>query len=363
MEPMKPSVMIGQIEDLPNLMRNQVAAFDQQIRNVLTPVEFLSLHRVYLVGDGDSYHGALAAEMAFEAIANINCEPISAMRFLEYVASYIPTNFPNDTLVAGISASGRTQRVVEALERAKETSKFIRTVSFTGNNDSNVSKAAERTVHLDIPNLGASPGIRTYAATLTGLYLLAIRIGEIQNQYHMDEANEMRAELTSLGDVIENNLPDMKKTAQEIAKAFVDAQHMLFIGSGPNYGTAIFSAAKVIEASGIFSMGQDLEEWAHVERFAYPDDLPTFVIAPPGKGYWRAVDMVKTAKSLGRRIVAVVHEDDKDIAPQADFVFRIKGDVREEFSPLVYHIPADYFSSYLADLQGKHLFQSDRGLM
>ena len=109
-------------------------------------------------------------------------------------------------------------------------------------------------------------------------------------------------------------------------------------------------------------MGQDLEEWAHVERFVYPDDLPTFVIAPPGKSYWRALDLVKTAKSLGRRIVAIVHEEDKEIASQADFVFRVKGDVREEFSPLAYHIPATYFASYLAELQGKHLFQSDRGL-
>jgi glutamine---fructose-6-phosphate transaminase (isomerizing) len=363
MEPMKPSVMITQVNDLPLMMRTQMQAFDRIIRNILSPLEFLSLHRIVVVGDGDSYHGALAAEMAFEAIGKIACEPLSAMRFLEYGAEYIPTRFPNDTLVIGISASGRTQRVVQALEKAHATSGFIRTVAFTGVDGSAVSKAAEKTVHLSIPDLGASPGIRTYSATLMGLILLAIRIGEIQNRFHMDAANAMRKELEAVADVVEASIPGMQKTAQEAARAFKDAPHMIFLGSGPSFGTAIFSAAKVIEATGIFSIGQDLEEWAHVERFAYPDDIPTFIIAPPGAGYWRAVDLAKSAKSLGRKIIAVVHKDDTEIAPLADFVFRVEGDVREEFSSLAYHIPADLFASSLAEIQGKFLFQSDRNLM
>jgi len=63
---------------------------------------------------------------------------------------------------------------------------------------------------------------------------------------------------------------------------------MVMVGSGPSYGTALFSAAKMIEAAGIFVLGQDVEEWWHVERFAYPIAMPVFVIAPPGRSYWRA---------------------------------------------------------------------------
>ena len=363
MDPMKPEVMLKQVADLPKMMRSQTAAFDHDIRNVLTPLEFQSLHRVYLVGDGDSYHGSLAAEMAFESIAKMNCEPLSAMRFLEYAADYVPTSFPNDTLMVGISASGRTQRVVQAIERARKASPNIRTVAFSGQAGSPVMEAAERSVQLKIEDLGMSPGIRTYAASLMGLYLLAIRIGELKNKYTMDEANAMRAEIASLADVVEASTPAFDKTAKELAELFKDSPSFIFAGSGPSFGTAVFSAAKVIEAAGIFSMGQDLEEWAHVERFCYPDEMPVFIIAPQGKGYWRAVELAKSAKSLGRKIIAIVNEKDQEIAPLADHVFPVAGDVREEFSPLVYHVPADLFASYLATKQGKFLFQSDRGLM
>lgn len=360
MEPMKPEVILKQVADLPNMMRTQTAVFDHDIRNVLTPLEYLSLHRVFLVGDGDSYHGSLAAEMAFENIAKITCEPLSAMRFLEYGADYIPTSFPNDTLMVGISASGRTQRVVQAIERARKTSPNVRTVAFSGQAESPVMLAAERSAQLKIEDLGGSPGVRTYSATLMGLYLLAIRIGELKDRYTQDEANAMRAELVALADVVEASTPAFDKVAKELAKAFKDAPSYLFTGSGPSFGTSIFSAAKVIEAAGIFSMGQDLEEWWHVERFCYPDNLPTFVIAPPGKGYWRAVEMAQTAKSMGRTVVAVVNEKDKELSALADYVFPVAGEVREEFSPLVYHVPADLFACYLAQEQGKFLFQSNR---
>ena len=36
----------------------------------------------------------------------------------------------------------------------------------------------------------------------------------------------------------------------------------------------IFPVPKVVEAAGIFSATQDLEEWAHVEGLAYPLDFP-----------------------------------------------------------------------------------------
>ena len=36
------------------------------------------------------------------------------------------------------------------------------------------------------------------------------------------------------------------------------------------------------------------------------------------------------------------------------------GEVREEFSPLLYHLFADYVASYVAERLGRSLFQSDR---
>jgi glutamine---fructose-6-phosphate transaminase (isomerizing) len=359
MDPMKPEVMINQVNDLPNLMKTETKKFDGIARTVLSNLEYTSLKRVYLTGDGDSFHASMAADLAFKNIAKIPCEPTSAMRFLEYVADFIPTSFPNDTLVVCISASGGTKRVAQSAERANKHSDNIVTLALTGNPEALVPQTTNRVFPLQLPDMGRSPGIRTYQASLLGLYLLAIRIGEIRNRYHQTEANQMRIELTQLAEVVEVTTQAIENKVQEVARAIKDAPYIVIAGSGPSYGTALFSAAKVVEAAGVFAVGQDLEEWAHVERFAYPLDTPLFIIAPPGRGYWRAADLAHTAKELGRKVIAVVQEGDEQVTQHADFVLPVIGEVREEFSPLVYHVWSNLFASHLADELGRMLFQSD----
>jgi glutamine---fructose-6-phosphate transaminase (isomerizing) len=357
MDPMEPSVMVKQVQDLPNVMREQTRTIDFLVRNVLNPLEFLSVRRIYVVGDGDSYHASMASELAFENIAKIPCEPMSAQRFLDYGAEWMPVPNPNSTLVVGISASGKTQRVIQSMERAKQFRAL--TIGLTGTEGSPLTKAADRTISVQLPDMGPSPGIRTYSGSLLGLALLAIRIGELKNRYHQTEANSMRQELADLANILKATIQASDAPARAAAAAFKDASPLVWVGSGPSYGTAIFSAAKTVEAAAVFAVGQDLEEWWHVERFALPSNMPTFIIAPPGRSYWRAVELAKAAKQMGRRLAAVVQDDDKEIAPLVDYVFPVVGQVREEFSPLVYHVAADLFASYLTDQLGRKLFQTD----
>ncbi len=357
MEPMEPVIMVRQVEDLPNVMREQTRPFDMLVRSVLTPLEFLSLRRVFVVGDGDSYHAAMAMELAFENIARIPCEPMSAQRFLDYGAAWMPVPNPNSTLVVGISASGKTQRVLQSMERARKMGAL--TIGLTGTSGSPLTQAAERPLVVQLPDKGPSPGIRTYSASLMGLALLAIRIGELKNRYHQEEANAMRQEIANLAGIIEATAQAADGPARRAGAAFKDGASQIWVGSGPSYGTAIFSAAKTVEAAAVFSVGQDLEEWWHVEKFAFPKDMPTFIVAPPGRSHWRAVELVKTARQIGRRIGVVIQNGDKEIAELADYVFPVMGEVREEFSPLVYHVAGDLYAAYLTANLGRKLFQTD----
>jgi glucosamine--fructose-6-phosphate aminotransferase (isomerizing) len=248
--------------------------------------------------------------------------------------------------------------VTQAIERAKEYGAL--TVALTGTPNSAVTQVADRTIVVELPQKERSPGIRTYQASLLGMLLTAIQLGEIRNRYQQNEANGLRQELVVLADVVDATIAAIKERCREVADMIADTPTIVMAGSGPSYGTALFSAAKVIEAAGIFAMGQDLEEWWHVERFAYPVDMPVFVIAPPGRSHWRAGDLAATARALGRRVIAVTHKDDTEVTRHAHVVLPVQGEVREEFSPLLYHLFADYVASYLAARLERSLFQSDR---
>ena len=354
-----PELIMDQVKTLEDIHKTDYKAIDETIRKGFTALELESVHRVYATGDGDSFHAALAAEMAFSEFARIPYLPLSAMRFLEYGADYMPVNFPRDTIVVGISASGGTTRVAQALERARKVSDQVMIAGLVGKVDTPVAKAADKVLSAQVQELGRSPGVRTYTASLMGLIFLAIRIGEIKRHFHMEEANKFRKEIVDMAGMVHETYLASIEPAEEAAALCKSAPFISYVGSGPSFGSASFSSAKIVEACGVFSVAQDLEEWAHVERFAYPLDFPVVIVAPPGKGYWRALELAKGVTTLGHPLIAVVDENDKDIKPMAKVVFPVKGQVREAFSPLLYYIPGTILAYSLAKTLGRGMFMTD----
>jgi glutamine---fructose-6-phosphate transaminase (isomerizing) len=153
---------------------------------------------------------------------------------------------------------------------------------------------ADRSLVVDLPNPERSPGTRTYQASLLGMLLIAIRLAETRTP--ACSADRLRQEITGLADAIEATARAIRDRCRQVAAQIATAPVVTVVGSGPGYGTALFAAAKIIEASGVYASGQDLEEWSHVGHAVLP----------------------------------------------------VHGTIREEFSPLLYHLFADYTACYLA---------------
>jgi len=358
MAAMKPEVMLAQLKDLPRLTRDQVEPIDREVRRVLDALPSAALQRVFITGNGDSYYAALACELAFEQLGAIAAEPLSAQHYLDYKAAFETGAAPSATLTIGVSASGGTEHAARSLARAREQGQA--TIAITGAPESRVGAAAEQTIPVTIPDMGRSPGIRTYQASLLGLLLLAIRLGERRGTLSAREGDALRREIARLRDLLAATVAACHEPARRAARLFKGEPLLLFLGAGPSYGAARFAAAKVVEASGLYATGQELEEWWHVERFAHPDDMVVVLIAPPGRSHEAAVELAAGARSLGRRLLAVVQEGDEAISRHAEIVFPVPGEVSEAFSPLVYHCFAGAFACYLAQELGRAPFQSDR---
>jgi glucosamine--fructose-6-phosphate aminotransferase (isomerizing) len=301
----------------------------------------------------------MAAKMAFQMFSGVTYEPHSAMRFLTYTADAMPLKFPEANLVIGVSASGGSTRVVQSLEKAREVNADLLTMGLVGNPDSKVAGAADLAFSAQIPDFGRSPGIRTYLASLMGLYALAIRLGEAHGRLSAAEARTRREAILAAADVADVTLAACKEPARAAAEALQDKEMFSFVGSGPSFATAYFSSAKVVEAAGVFSTAQDLEEWVHIEHHAYPTDYPMVMVAPPGRSYDRAAKLAYLATLLGHPLVAVAHADDADVKAHADHFLPAAGEVEEVYSPLIYHIPANYFACFLAQARGRMPFMQD----
>lgn len=349
-------VMIRQVEELACDLRTLVAPVAEDARNLLTSLQWNAIERVYLAGNGDSYHAACAAQMSFEVIARTSCQAVSAFEFLEYRAPHIREYSPGSTLLIAISASGNTQPVLQSIMRAKRFG--AHTVAVTSTPGSAIVKETNNALVVNVPKIRRSPGIRSYQASLIGLMLTAIQLAESRAVCSAHAANGLRHDLINVADTIDATVPSMKTRCDQIAAIIAEAPALVVLGSGPSYGTASFSAAKMVEAAGMFAISQDLEEWKHVERFAYPANMPVIILGPPGHSYDLAVQVASAAKELGRRVIAVTGEDDTEIKCHAWAVLPVCGRSREEFSPLLYHLFASYIASFAGEYLGRKPFQA-----
>lgn len=351
--------MLRQLERLADDLRTVVDAVDRQLASILAEKAWSRTRSVHLVGSGDSRHAAGAATMAFHTIGGVDCRSAGTLPFLGYTPPPAGgTGEGGRPLVVAITASGATPLVLEAVQRARRDG--CRTLALTTTAGSPVTRAADGAVVVELPGLERSPGVRTFQANLAGLLVLAIRLGEVRGGVAPDRAATLRRELRALADAVEVTHGANRTRCREVAELVADAPAQLVLGSGPSHGTAQFAAAKLTEGAGVFAAAQDVEEWWHVERFAYPVDMPLFVVAPPGPAHRRAGEIAAAARGLGRRVVAVTPAEDVHVARHAAAVLPVWGAPREEFSPLLYHLFAGAVAAALAALLGRSPFQSDR---
>ena len=66
---------------------------------------------------------------------------------------------------------------------------------------------------MELPPFASAPGVRSYTMSLLALQLLAIRMAEVRGRITMDVAFELRRELASSAEIIEQAFGTVDETA------------------------------------------------------------------------------------------------------------------------------------------------------
>ncbi|MBK8985626.1 MAG: SIS domain-containing protein [Chloroflexi bacterium] len=358
---MERSPLHQQIDTLPDLVRVMVDRLTAVIPNTLSPALCANVRRVFVTGCGDSHHAALNSELAFEQLAGLPCEPMTAMQFGRYAARFLPDTGPGRNLVLAISVSGQVSRTAEALALGRKAGGLA--VALTGNPAGALAKEAEVMVETAVPPLPDEtnmvvPGTRSYVASQLALYLTAVHLGELRGHLTHKAARQARQTLAGMADAMEETIARSDPIAQQLAADWLDGREFVFCGAGPNVGTALFSAAKLIEAAGDTAVAQDTEEWAHLQYFGRQADTPTLVISAEGWDASRAREVVTAAAHIGRRVAVIGPDSMKMTAvphlPLAD-------SPGECFSPLLACLPGTLFAAYRAQFLGEPYFRGFGG--
>jgi glucosamine--fructose-6-phosphate aminotransferase (isomerizing) len=355
-----------EIDSLPELVVDMIDGLVSAVSDTFSQAFARKLQRVFIFGCGDSHHAALAAELAFEQLAGLPCEPMTAMQFGRYAAGYLPETGAGSNLAVGISVSGQVSRTVEALAMARRGGATA--IGVTGNPGSPLAEMADKILNTTVPALAtdppdaAVPGARSYIASQLVLYLSAIHLGQERGHLTSAKANELRRELAGAAGWMEQTIAAVDPIAQATVGSWADAEQFLFCGAGPNYATALNSAAKMLEASGDPATGQEMEEWSHLEYFARHPATPMFLISAGGVDESRTLEVAEAAIAIGRRVATIAPAGSALAQSRhTGVLFPLAGSIRECFSPLLTVVPGMLFSAYRAQLLGESYFRDFGG--
>lgn len=297
--------MERQVFSLPTLIPSQYDDLEPKARTVLSFQEIFNIQRVVLTGCGDSYGACLATKHVFEMLTGIQAEVVTALDLGRYYGERFLGVDCQNPLVIAVSNSGSVARVTEAVKRARLHGCFV--LGITGNTEAPLAQSSDKVLKLDIPSYESAPGTRSYMVSVMAILLLAVRIGEVRGRYTMDQAMDYRYDMRNQGKLLEELLPRMAKECAALAFNWKELSCFDFVGAGFDYAAAWFGQAKMLEATGKFSMHINSEEWFHLNCFAKnPEQIGTVIVANttnPGLG--RTKDVIRYARELGRPMLVV----------------------------------------------------------
>jgi glutamine---fructose-6-phosphate transaminase (isomerizing) len=291
--------------------------------------------RVYLVGCGDSHYAGLATRFAFERWSGIPTEALEALEFSRYAIE----GAPSDALVVAVSKSGRVVRTVECARAAGE--RGITSIGLTHDPASRLARAATMLLPCTYEDVGSGPGTLSYLASLTGLYALAIRLGELNGRLDQAAVSRTLEALAAAGDNIARTIEASRDAASWLAAKLPTEGLISVLGGGPNYATALFGMALFIEVAAFPAAGVELEEWAHEQYWCTRPGTITLIVAPPGASVDRAREQLQAVRDIDGYAVAICSADDAETSVLGNAVLPVVAPADELLSPLVMGIPLE----------------------
>ena len=304
-----------------------------------TPREF---KQIYLVGHGSSLYNSQVGEYVLEHIAGIPAKAVSAFAFSAYTEHRL---LDSRTLVVGISTTGETRSVCDALERARR--KGASTLAVTAHIDSAIARHADAIIPTGGEDDQISVKTKSYVQALISLYVLALHLAD-DSQKKSYWLNQIHVAAQGAHQFLQEGWNQL----QQLAEKFASAPNVFVLGTGPNLGTAEEASLKIIEMAKMYSECQELEDFFHGRLREVDQNSPLFFIAPQGRASHRVLDFLTVLDMIKAPSIVLTDNPTPGIQRLATHVIQIPVSLDEFATPLLYVLPMHIFGYEMALQRG-----------
>jgi glucosamine--fructose-6-phosphate aminotransferase (isomerizing) len=240
---------------------------------------------VYITGSGTSYNTALVAKYLFPMYTSISPEAIMSSEM-----NYSKNRLQKDSLLIGISQSGESADVLEAVAIAKE--KGLRVISVVNSLTSSLERESEASLGLHCgPEIGVA-ATKSFTSQLSVFY----KIIESISKQHFDFESVSKA----ISEILEN-----ESEIIDLAKELNKASDIYILGRGIHYPIAKEAALKIKELSYIHAEGFPTGELKHGPLALMDKSSYVIIINVEDDTYQNNLSNIQEVKARGAKIIGL----------------------------------------------------------
>ncbi len=287
-----------EIREQPEVLAAALKNNDATLTAIVEKAKAAGVSSVYFVARGTSDHACIYAQYVFGILAGVPC----ALGTPSVVTKYGAKMTFKDTLVVGVSQSGKAEDVIAVIEQAKYCGAI--TVALTNNESSPLAACAD--YHLFC---GAGPEV-SIAATKTFTSQM-ILLGALAAKWAGNEEY-----LSNLANVVPAKVAELLADTTVIDKLAVKYQNMtgaVVLGRGIAYPIALEGALKMLETNKLSMKGYALSDFHHGPIAQLKPRDMVFVMAPKGEVADDNAEMIGKLANVGADIIVIT--DDASSVP------------------------------------------------
>lgn len=205
-----------------------------------------------------------------------------------------------DSLVIVVSQSGETIDTLEALRLAKtRTEKTLAIVNVKG---STIARESNYVLYTHAGPEIAVASTKAYTVQTAAFYLIACKLGLIQNKINETDAHEFIQNLQNVG----NNISEILKLSdnvERLTKRMLNASNTFFIGRGSDYTLSMEGALKLKEISYIHAEAYAAGELKHGTIALISEGVPVIALATQEHVYSKVISNIREVKARGAYVI------------------------------------------------------------
>ncbi len=305
--------------------------------------------RIVVVACGTSYHAGLIGRYAIEEWARMRVE-------VEVASEYRYRNpvLGEGDLVIGVTQSGETADTLAAMRLARERGATV--LAITNVMGSQATRDADGVL---FTRAGLEIGVaatKTFLCQVAVMYLLALRLAELQGTLPESRRRELIADLKRIPHAITELLEGEEARIQPVAERFGPSSFFLYIGRHIGLPVALEGALKLKEISYIATDAYAAGEMKHGPIALLDEATPVVAVATDSPVLEKVVSNMQEVRARGAHVIAVATEGNTEIGEHAEVVLRVPK-IDWMLQPILAVIPLQLLAYAIARTRGLNVDQ------